>query len=243
MPPLTSQEYAKDYAEVKGLGARVSRTRTPEQTQLAHFYAGNNFILWNRALRDIAAAHAQKIGDSARLLALGTIAMADAVTACWESKLHYAFWRPITAIREGDKDGNDQTAGDPTWEPFLNTPPYPDYTSGANNVVGALTRTLELFFGTTTTGPSRSSASIPRRTPRHARISASRSWLRIPSMSASSPGSISASRMKRAGHQGLVRRPSGSPQTFPATRQRGVTASGGQTGSGSVRPPAAGRPS
>jgi len=148
MPALNSLQYDKDYAEVKALGARVNSTRTPEQTHLANFYAGNNFILWNRALRDIAAAHTQKIGDSARLLALGTIAIADAVIACWESKLHYAFWRPITAIREGDKDGNDQTAGDPTWEPFLNTPPYPDYTSGANNVVGALTRTLELFFGT-----------------------------------------------------------------------------------------------
>ena len=148
MPPLRSQQYAKDYEEVKALGARVNSTRTPEQTQLANFYAGNNFILWNRALRDIAAAHTQKIGDSARLLALGTIAMADAVIACWDSKLHYAFWRPITAIREGDKDDNAQTVGDPTWEPLINTPNYPDYTSGANNVVGALTHTLELFFGT-----------------------------------------------------------------------------------------------
>ena len=148
MPPLKSQEYAKDYAEVKAVGARVNSTRTPEQTQLAYFYAGNYFILLNRALRDIAAAHTQKMGENARLLALGTIAMADAVITCWDSKLHYAFWRPITAIREGDTDGNDQTVGDPTWEPFLNTPPYPDYTSGANNGVGALTRTLELFFGT-----------------------------------------------------------------------------------------------
>jgi hypothetical protein len=148
MPPLSSQQYARDYEEVKALGARVNSTRTPEQTQLAYFYAGNNFILWNRALREIAAAHTQKMGDNARLLALGTIAMADAVIACWDSKLHYAFWRPITAIREGDKDDNAQTVGDPTWEPLINTPNYPDYTSGANNVVGALTRTLELFFGT-----------------------------------------------------------------------------------------------
>jgi hypothetical protein len=148
MPPLSSPQYAKDYAEVKALGARVNSTRTPAQTQLAYFYAGQPLILLNRTLREIAAAHTQTMGDNARLLALGTIAMADAVIACWESKLHYAFWRPITAIREGDTDGNDQTTGDPTWEPFLNTPPYPDYTSGANNVVGALTRTLELFFGT-----------------------------------------------------------------------------------------------
>jgi hypothetical protein len=147
-PPLPSAAYAKDYNEVKALGARANSTRTPEQTQLAYFYAGNNFILWNRALRDIAAAHTKKIGDNARLLALGTLASADAVITAWDGKRHYNYWRPITAIREGEKDSNAQTAGDPTWEPFLNTPPYPEYPSGANNVVGALTRTLELFFGT-----------------------------------------------------------------------------------------------
>ena len=148
LPPLNSAQYAEEYNEVKALGARVNSSRTPEQTQLAYFYAGNNFILWNRALRDIAAAHTKNLGDSARLLALGTLAMADAVVTAWDSKLHYVFWRPITAIREGDNDNNAQTVGDPTWEPLINTPNYPDYTSGANNVVGALTRTLELFFGT-----------------------------------------------------------------------------------------------
>jgi hypothetical protein len=147
-PPLNSKRYAKDYNEVKALGARFNSARTPEQTDLAYFYAGNNFILWNRALRDVATAHTDNIGDNARLLALGTLAIADAVIVAWENKIHYVFWRPITAIQEGDNDGNSRTAGDPTWEPLLNTPNYPDYTSGANNVVGALTRTLELFFGT-----------------------------------------------------------------------------------------------
>jgi hypothetical protein len=66
----------------------------------------------------------------------------------WDSKRHYVFWRPITAILEGDNDGNSATAGDPNWKPLLNTPNYPDYTSGANNVGGAMTRTLQLFFGT-----------------------------------------------------------------------------------------------
>ena len=79
LPPLNSAQYAEEYNEVKALGARVNSSRTPEQTQLAYFYAGNNFILWNRALRDIAAAHTKNLGDSARLLALGTLAMADAV--------------------------------------------------------------------------------------------------------------------------------------------------------------------
>ena len=147
-PPLSSQRYAENYNEVKALGARFNSARTPEQEQLAYFYAGNNFILWNRALRDIAAAHTDNIGDNARLLALGTLAIADSFITAWDSKIQYVFWRPITAIREGDNDGNSQTAGDPAWEPLLNTPNYPDYTSGANNAVGALTRTLELYFGT-----------------------------------------------------------------------------------------------
>lgn len=146
-PPLSSKQYAKDYNEVKALGARFNSARTLKQDQLAYFYAGNNFILWNRVLRDIAAAHTDTIGDSARLLALGTLAIADSLITAWDSKSHYVFWRPITAIQEGDNDGNPRTAGDPTWEPLLNTPNYPEYTSGANNAVGALTRMLELFFG------------------------------------------------------------------------------------------------
>jgi hypothetical protein len=147
-PRLTSKRYAKDYNEVKDMGARANSARTPEQDQLAYFYAGNNFILWNRILREVAAANTNTLGDNARLLALGTLAIADAFITCWADKIHYVFWRPITAIREGENDGNARTVGDPNWEPFLNTPNYPDYTSGANNAVGALTRTLELFFGT-----------------------------------------------------------------------------------------------
>jgi hypothetical protein len=147
-PPLTSNRYTKEYNEVKALGALNNSMRTPEQTQLAFFYAGNNFILWNRALRDIAAARTHNIGDNARLLALGTLAIADAVITAWDSKKHFPFWRPITAIREGDNDGNPRTAGDPNWEPYLNTPNYPDYSSGFNNVVGAMTGILALYFGT-----------------------------------------------------------------------------------------------
>jgi hypothetical protein len=147
-PRLHSKRYAEDYNEVKAVGAHFNSTRTPEQTQLAYFYAGNNFILWNRVLREVAAENTTNIGDNARLLALGTLAIADAFIVAWENKIRYVSWRPITAIREGDNDGNARTIGDLTWEPLLNTPNYPEYTGGANNAVGALTRTLELFFGT-----------------------------------------------------------------------------------------------
>jgi hypothetical protein len=81
------------------------------------------------------------------LLALANFAMADAVITAWDSKKHFVLWRPVTAIQQGADDGNEDTAGDPSWQPFLNTPPYPEYTSGANNVTGALTRSLALFFG------------------------------------------------------------------------------------------------
>ena len=147
-PPLSSEQYAKDYYEVKALGALTNSTRTPEQTRLASFFAGNFLILYNQTLRDVAAWRTDNIGDNARLLALGTLAIADALITSWDSKKQYPFWRPITAIREGENDGNPQTEGDPNWQPFLNTPNYPDWTSGANNGAGALTRLLELYFGT-----------------------------------------------------------------------------------------------
>jgi hypothetical protein len=88
-PALNSQQYATDYNEVKALGAQSNSTRTPEQTELAYFYAGkngNNFVLWHRALRDVAAAQVKDIGDNARLLALTNFAMADAVITAWDSK-------------------------------------------------------------------------------------------------------------------------------------------------------------
>ena len=80
--------------------------------------------------------------------ALFNLAIADATITAWDSKRHFVFWRPVTAIQEGDNDGNPDTIGDPDWQPFINTPNYPEYTSGANNVTGAWTRSLALFFGT-----------------------------------------------------------------------------------------------
>jgi hypothetical protein len=147
-PPLTSGRYARDYDEVKALGARLSSARTAEQTDLGYFYADNFLVLFQRTLRAIADQHVHDIGDSARLFALVGLAGADATITAWDSKYHFNFWRPLTAIREGDNDGNSRTIGDPTWEPLINTPNYPDHTSGANNGSGSFTRILSLFFGT-----------------------------------------------------------------------------------------------
>ena len=146
-PALTSREYARDYNEIKEVGALNSALRTPEQTDLAHFWNLNYGLVWNKALRDIAGAHVDHIADSARLFALADMAIADALIASWNTKNVYVSWRPITAIQEGNNDGNPHTDGDPTWLPLITTPNYPDQSSGANCLTGAVTRALTLFFG------------------------------------------------------------------------------------------------
>jgi hypothetical protein len=146
-PALTSGEYTHAYNQVKALGAKVNSTRTPEQTELALFWFTNYLPTWARAMQAIAAARLSDIGDTGRLFAVTAVATADALIGAWDTKKHYFFWRPITAIQEGDADGNPDTLGDPLWLPLVNTPPYPDYTSGANNFTSAVTRTLAHFFG------------------------------------------------------------------------------------------------
>jgi hypothetical protein len=145
-PRLTSHEYARVYNEVKALGARFNSSRTEAQTQLGYFYADNLVALWFRTLRSIATTQDLSIGDSARLFALASIASADAIITAWSDKRFFNFWRPLTAIREGNNDGNPQTIGDPSWEPLINTPPYSDHTSGANNLAAAMTTILKRFF-------------------------------------------------------------------------------------------------
>jgi hypothetical protein len=147
-PDLSSRKYAEDYNEVKALGALTNSARTLEQTDLAYFFADNAFLYWYRALQGITDTYLDNLGDSARLFALCNLAIADAVITSWDSKLYYNFWRPVTAIQQGDNDFNPLTQGDPGWLPLIVTPPYPDYTSGANSLSGAATRMLHHFFGT-----------------------------------------------------------------------------------------------
>jgi hypothetical protein len=146
-PALDSARYAADYNEVKEKGALTGSTRTAEQTDIAYFWTDNFVVQWNRAVRGIIDARVPNMGNRARLLALVNMSIADALITSWESKLHYNLWRPLNAIREGEFDGNPNTAGDPLWQPLVNTPPYPEYTSGANSVTGAATKSLQLFFG------------------------------------------------------------------------------------------------
>jgi hypothetical protein len=146
-PALDSPEYTRDYNEVKSIGAANSTTRTQEQTDIGNFWNLNYQAVIHNMLRDLSTANIDNISDSSRFFALTSTATADAVIASWDSKREYYFWRPITAIQNGDVDDNPKTEGDPAWNSLIGSPPYPDYTSGANAVMAASTRAAQLFFG------------------------------------------------------------------------------------------------
>ncbi len=146
-PALGSPEYTRDYNEVKSIGAKFSTTRTQEQTDVGNFWNLNYQSVINNMLRDLSTEHIDNISDSSRFFALTSSATADAIIAAWDSKRTYYFWRPITAIHNGDLDGNAKTESDPSWDSLFPAPPYPDYTSGANAVMAASTRAAQLFFG------------------------------------------------------------------------------------------------
>ncbi len=159
-PDLTSDVWTEDYNEVMTVGSLFSTTRTPEQTEIGYFWADSGPVLWQNALRYISRTYLNDIGDSARMYALAETALADAQISCWESKYFYNFWRPITAIRLGDQDGNPATEVDPDWQPLINTPNFPEYPSGHASTSGAISHVLGLFFGSdelnfqmTTTNP------------------------------------------------------------------------------------------
>ena len=147
-PPLNSVAYYRDYEEVRRLGGKTGSERTTDQNELASFWSVNFITQWFGTLRSIADGHVPDPGDKARLLALAALAAADSQIAVYDSKYHFNFWRPVTAIREGDDDDNARTVGDSTWEPLAVTPPYQDYSSGANCLAAAITTILQLYFGT-----------------------------------------------------------------------------------------------
>lgn len=141
MPALNSMAYAEAFLEVKRKGAKVNSTRTTEETFIAKFWYELSEIGWNRVA--ITAAKDAKMGllATARLLALVNIALADSYTAGWDSKFHYNFWRPYTAIREAAADNNNLTMEDASWEPLMDTPPVHDYPS-THSVLGSAAATV-----------------------------------------------------------------------------------------------------
>jgi hypothetical protein len=145
---LNSGSYAKEFAEVKALGALNNSTRTDEQTIFARFYTDHATALWNRTFRGIADQSGLGVTREARLFAMLNMAGADSLIGCWDSKWYWSNWRPITAIRLADTDGNHKTIADPNWLPLITTPPYPDVPSGYNCITSAVFHTAQDFFGT-----------------------------------------------------------------------------------------------
>ena len=131
-PSLTSDEYAAAFNEVKTMGSAGDSPRTPDQTLLAIFWAGNTPAFWNRIAGFVVQDHPHlTLIRKARMFAMLNLAMADAAIACWDAKYYYQFWRPITAITMADLDGNSDTEVDDSWTPLLGgTPAHPEYVSG-----------------------------------------------------------------------------------------------------------------
>ena len=146
-PALTSPGYTRDYDEVKEIGKKNSVTRTPEQTSIARFWFEGSPFGWSRIANVVADNESLDVWERARLLALVNMAMADGFIAGFETKYVFNFWRPVTAIRAGDSDGNDATEPDATWETLLNSPAIPDYTSTHSVLGGAAAQVLSRFFG------------------------------------------------------------------------------------------------
>jgi hypothetical protein len=141
-PAISSDLYVEEFEEVRDYGVNIGSQRTAAQTQTALFFSDVGVGPLQAGLRDLVTRRALDISDSARLFAAVDLSMADAAIAVWDAKFHYRWWRPITAIREADTDGNPNTTGVPGWTPFLVTPPYPDWPSGLNGVVGAASTAL-----------------------------------------------------------------------------------------------------
>ena len=148
-PPLNSQQYADDVLEVQRVGsiAATPVQRTAAQTLSARFWGGAASSVWNRAAAAAARGRNTTLSQNARLFALLNISAADALIVAWDAKRFFNFWRPVTAIRLADTDGNSLTVADPTWTPLLVTPAYPDYYSGHQSISGASCGVLKAFFG------------------------------------------------------------------------------------------------
>lgn len=148
-PELSSKRWARDYNEVKEIGSGASATRTPEQTVAARFWAERPVQQAHGAFRKFVLDHGLDVVDAARFMAMVSVVYADAQIACYEAKYHYRFWRPITAIRAGDTDGNDATVGDSAWAPLLPaTPNHPEYPSAHACLTPAGGRVIARFLGT-----------------------------------------------------------------------------------------------
>ena len=150
-PPISleSKEWAADYNEIKDYGGKTSAKRSPQQTETARFWLMVGPPSYHPLPRQVVVAKQMSVIDSARFMALVAIALTDASIAVFDAKYHYEFWRPITAIRNGDIDGNPATELEATWQPIDNTPMHPEYPCAHCIQSGAATAVIAALLGTT----------------------------------------------------------------------------------------------
>jgi hypothetical protein len=165
-PALDSAEYARDLEEVRMVGGVGSAMRSEEQSLIAVFWSDFSYTSmppghWHLIAADIARDRRNTLLENARLFALLSLAHADAAIVCWEAKYRHNLWRPVTAIRRADEDGNPDTTGDPDWNHFLDSPPFPAYTSGHSTFSHAGARVLGHFYGTDAITFAATSDSLP----------------------------------------------------------------------------------
>lgn len=146
-PALDSDTYTTDYNEIKQIGVKVNSTRTSEQSDIAQFWRASPTAIWNNVLTQVMETRNFNLSQKARIFALLYLAAGDASIACWGMKYEYNFWRPEPAIISAGLDGNNSTIADVSWQPFIPTPPFPEYPSGHTTNSSAMAKILMLEFG------------------------------------------------------------------------------------------------
>jgi len=146
-PALSSEVWVRDYNEIKALGGKASTQRSAAQTEIARFWEATQPVIYYPMARAVALQPGREVTQNARLLAAAGMAMDDALIAIFDAKYAYNFWRPVTAIRNGEKDGNDATERDPAWTPFIDTPMHPEFPCAHCVLSGSLGAVLQAEIG------------------------------------------------------------------------------------------------
>jgi hypothetical protein len=149
-PPISldSKEWAADYNELKDYGGKTSTKRSAQQTEIARFWLMVGPPAYHPFVRQLASAKQMSVGDSARFMALVAVGLNDALVAVFDAKYHYNFWRPVTAIRNGDIDGNPAADREATWQPIDNTPMHPEYPCAHCILSGTVAGIVKATLGT-----------------------------------------------------------------------------------------------
>jgi hypothetical protein len=149
-PPvaLDSKEWTTDFNEIKDYGAQKSAKRTAQQTETARFWLTTGPVAYHPFVRQLVTAKGMDVVESARFMALAGIAINDALIAVLDAKYHYNFWRPVTAIRNGDIDDSPATDREATWQPIADTPMHPEYPCAHCIVSGSVAGVIKAALGT-----------------------------------------------------------------------------------------------